>query len=203
MRRIGLMGGTFDPVHIGHLLAAEAAREAADLSEVWFIPTSVPVHKPQPGASGAQRRALVETAIAEHPSFRVEAAELDRQGASYTIDTVLELRERYPDVSFYWIVGSDMRDDLPHWRRIEELAELVVFIALERPGAAGEVAVAEPALPDYLRGRIVRGEMPGIGISSTDIRRRCAEGRTIRYMVPERVRTEIERMGLYGSRTID
>lgn len=205
MRRIGLMGGTFDPVHIGHLLAAEAAREAADLSEVWFIPTSVPVHKPQPGASGAQRRSLVEAAIAEHPSFRVEAAELDRQGASYTIDTVLELRERYPDVSFYWIVGSDMRDDLPHWRRIEELASLVVFIALERPGPGDDAghAKAEPELPAYLRDRIVRGEMPGIGISSTDIRRRCAEGRTIRYMVPERVRTEIERMGLYGSRTVD
>ncbi|MDG0793150.1 nicotinate-nucleotide adenylyltransferase [Cohnella ginsengisoli] len=199
------MGGTFDPVHIGHLLAAEAAREAADLSEVWFVPTSVPVHKPQPGASGAQRRSLVEAAIADHPSFRVEAAELDRQGASYTIDTVLELRERYPDVSFYWIVGSDMRDDLPHWRRIEELARLVVFIALKRPGSGGDAGRAndEPELPAYLRDRIVRGEMPGIGISSTDIRRRCAEGRTIRYMVPERVRTEIERMGLYGSRTVD
>ncbi|WP_217594848.1 nicotinate-nucleotide adenylyltransferase [Cohnella sp. GbtcB17] len=203
MRRIGLMGGTFDPVHIGHLLAAEAAREAADLSEVWFIPTSVPVHKPQPGASGAQRLALVESAIAEHPSFRAEAAELDREGASYTIDTVLELRERYPDDSFYWIVGSDMRDDLPNWRRIEELARLVVFIALERPGAGGAMDGAEPEPPDFLRDRIVRGEMPAIGISSTDIRRRCAEGRTIRYMVPERVRTEIERMGLYGSRTVD
>lgn len=203
MRRIGLMGGTFDPVHIGHLLAAESAREAADLSEVWFIPTSVPVHKPQPGASGTQRLALVERAIEEHPSFRVEAAELDREGASYTIDTVLELRERYPDDSFYWIVGSDMRDDLPNWRRIEELARLVVFIALDRPGAGGEADNAEPEPPDFLRDRIVRGEMPAIGISSTDIRRRCAEGRTIRYMVPERVRTEIERMGLYGSRTVD
>ncbi|MDI4646712.1 nicotinate-nucleotide adenylyltransferase [Cohnella hashimotonis] len=205
MRRIGLMGGTFDPVHIGHLLAAEAAREAADLSEVWFIPTSVPVHKPQPGASGEQRRALVEAAIAEHPSFRVEAAELDRQGASYTIDTVLELRERYPDVAFYWIVGADMRDDLPRWRRIEELASLVVFITLNRPvsGADAGRSEAEAELPPYLRDRIVRGEMPGIGISSTDIRRRCAEGRTIRYMVPERVRAEIERKGLYGSRTVD
>ncbi|CAI6016184.1 nicotinate-nucleotide adenylyltransferase [Cohnella sp. JJ-181] len=205
MKRIGLMGGTFDPVHVGHLIAAEAAREAAGLAEVWFVPTSVPVHKPQPGATGSQRQALVETAIAGHPSFRVEAAELDRQGASYTIDTVLELRERFPDYSFFWIVGSDMRDDLPGWRRIEELAQLVTFVALERPGTGGESrdAAAGYEPPAFLSGRIVSAEMPPIGISSTDIRRRCAEGRSIRYMVPEAVRTEIERMGLYGSRAVD
>lgn len=207
MRRIGLMGGTFDPVHIGHLLAAEAAREAAELSEVWFIPTSVPVHKPQPGASGADRRALVAAAIADHAGFRLEDIELDRQGASYTIDTVVELRRRHPDDAFYWIVGADMRDDLPRWRRIEELAGLVTFVALERPAAGGGLAeLAEGGrqpLPAYLQGRILDAHMPQIGISSTDIRRRRAEGRSIRYMVPEAVRTEIERKGLYGPRAVD
>lgn len=208
MRRIGLMGGTFDPVHIGHLLAAEAAREAAELSEVWFIPTAVPVHKPQPGASGEERRALVAAAIAGHPAFRVEELELARQGASYTIDTVLELRRRHPDDAFFWIVGADMRDDLPHWRRIEELASLVTFIALGRPGAeaaASEGGGAErrAPLPAYLSGAIVNAQMPPIGISSTDIRRRRAEGRSIRYMVPEAVRAEIERKGLYGPGAVD
>ncbi|MEK0312917.1 nicotinate-nucleotide adenylyltransferase [Cohnella sp. 56] len=203
MRRIGLMGGTFDPVHIGHLLAAEAAREAAELSEVWFIPTSVPVHKPQPGASGADRRALVVAAIADHAGFRLEDIELDRQGASYTIDTVVELRRRHPDDAFYWIVGADMRDDLPRWRRIEELAGLVTFIALERPAAGGLAEGERQPLPAYLQGRILDAHMPQIGISSTDIRRRRAEGRSIRYMVPEAVRTEIERKGLYGPRAVD
>lgn len=205
MRRIGLMGGTFDPIHVGHLLAAEAAREAADLAEVWFIPTSVPVHKPQPGASGADRRALVETAIASHDAFRVEAAELNRKGASYTIDTVLELRRRYPEDAFFWIVGSDMRDDLPSWRRIEELASIVTFVALERPRTGDAGREPEPAseLPAYLRDRIVSAEMPPIGISSTDIRRRLAEGRSIRYMVPDAVHAEIERKGLYGPRAVD
>lgn len=195
MKRTGLMGGTFDPIHLGHLIAAEAAREAAGLDEVWFIPTSVPPHKPQPGADGSDRRAMAELALEGHPSFRVEDAELARGGVSYTIDTVTALRERYPDRDFHWIVGTDMMNDLPRWRRIEELAELVRFVCLKREGEESEEAV----LPAFLRERLLHAPMPPIGISSTDIRLRRRERHSIRYLVPEAVREYIEGKGLYES----
>jgi nicotinate-nucleotide adenylyltransferase len=193
MRKIGLMGGTFDPVHLGHLLAAESAREAVKLDEVWFVPTSVPPHKPQPKAGADARLAMLEAAIAGHPPFRTETAEFKREGASYTIDTVLGLQEQHPDVQFYWIVGSDMMNDLPNWRRIEELAELVTFIGLERPDQASDTT----ELPAFLRRKLHRAAMPPMGISSTDIRRRLKEGRSVRYQVPERVLDYIQRNGLY------
>lgn len=193
--RTGLMGGTFDPIHLGHLLAAEAAREAAGLDEVWFIPTSVPPHKPQPGASGEDRRAMAELAVGGHPAFRVEELELERGGVSYTIDTVNALTGRYPDRSFHWIVGTDMMNDLPHWRHIEELAEKVVFVCLGRPGEQSEAN----SLPAYLKERLVMAAMPPIGISSTEIRERRRQGLSIRYQVPDSVREYIGRLGLYES----
>lgn len=195
MTRTGLMGGTFDPIHAGHLLAAEAAREAAGLDEVWFIPTNVPPHKPQPGAGARERLEMVRLAIADHPAFRAEQAELDRGGVSYTVDTVAALRERYPERSFYWIVGTDMMNDLPNWHRIEELAAQVRFVCLRRQGEESE----EGALPAYLREKLLHAPMPPIGISSTDIRERLRGGRSIRYQVPEAVRDYIERNGLYES----
>lgn len=195
MTRTGLMGGTFDPIHAGHLLAAEAAREAAGLDEVWFIPTNVPPHKPQPGAGARERLEMVRLAIADHPAFRAEEAELDQGGVSYTVDTVAALRERYPERSFYWIVGTDMMNDLPNWHRIEELAAQVRFVCLRRQGEESE----EGALPAYLRERLLHAPMPPIGISSTDIRERLRDGRSIRYQVPEAVRDYIERNGLYES----
>jgi len=195
MKRTGLMGGTFDPIHIGHLLAAEAAREAAGLDEVWFVPSFVPPHKPQPGASGEDRRAMVELAIAGHPGFRVEETELKRGGVSYTIDTVNTLKADYPDRSFYWIVGTDMMNDLPNWHRIEELAAQISFICLARQGEES----MEHTLPEYLRSRLIPAYMPPVGISSTDIRNRVRRGQSIRYQVPEAVREYIGRKGLYES----
>ncbi|MBW5444967.1 nicotinate (nicotinamide) nucleotide adenylyltransferase [Cohnella sp. CFH 77786] len=195
MRRTGLFGGTFDPIHYGHLLAAESAREAAKLEEVWFIPTFVPPHKSHPGADSENRRRMLETALADCPGFRVEEIELSRQGVSYTIDTVNALHERYQDRAFYWIVGSDMVKDLPNWRQAEELAEKVTFIGLERPGEPCD----EVDLPSYVRRKLLRASMPPIGISSTDIRRRRKEGRSIRFMTPEPVHEWIRRHGLYES----
>lgn len=193
MRRIGLFGGTFDPVHVGHLLAAEAAREAAGLDEVWFVPAAVPPHKPAPGASARQRLDMLEAAVRGVAHFRVEPIELERPGPSYTIDTVTALQARWPDWTFYWIVGSDMANDLPNWRDAERLAERIGFIALERPGEA----IREAELPAFLRGRLLRAPMPPIGISSSDIRRRVREGRSIRFLVPEAVREYVARNGLY------
>jgi nicotinate-nucleotide adenylyltransferase len=195
MRRVGLLGGTFDPIHIGHLIAAQAAHEAAKLDEVWFIPTSTPPHKPQPGADSDARRRMLEAAIAGNPIFKVEDIELQREGISYTIDTVITLQERHPEVMFYWIVGSVMVKDLPNWRNIDELAERLSFVGLERPDQPGD----DSLLPSLIRLRLQRAVMPPIGISSSEIRRRLKEGRSVRYMLPERILEIIQKDGLYES----
>ncbi|MFD0674083.1 nicotinate-nucleotide adenylyltransferase [Cohnella sp. GCM10027633] len=195
MRKIGLMGGTFDPVHIGHLLAAESAREAAKLDEVWFVPTSIPPHKPQPGTGTKARCDMLQAAITGNPAFRLETIELEREGASYTIDTVIALQARDPEAQLYWIIGSDMVNDLPNWRRIDELLERISFIGLERPDQPAD----DTQLPASVRRRLLRAAMPPLGISSTDIRRRLKEGRSIRYLVPEAVQDYIRRNELYGT----
>ncbi len=194
MRKIGCMGGTFDPVHIGHLLAAESAKEAVKLDEVWFVPTSIPPHKPQPGTDSQTRCEMLRAAIASNPGFRLETIEMEREGASYTIDTVTALQAREPDAQFYWIIGSDMVGDLPNWRKIDELAERITFIGLERPDQPCD----EASLPTFLRRRLLRAAMPPLGISSTDIRRRLKDGRSIRYLVPEAVHDYIQGNDVYG-----
>lgn len=195
MRRIGLLGGTFDPVHNGHLMAAQAALEAAKLEEVWFIPTQSPPHKAQPSADSSLRVQMLEVAIHGNPAFRVEDIELQRVGTSYTIETVTTLQEQYPDVMFYWIVGSDMVKDLSNWRKIDELAERVSFIGLERPGQPADNSL----LPSFIRRKLLGAMMPAMGISSSDIRRRLKEGRSIRYMLPDSVIDFIQRNDLYES----
>lgn len=195
MRRTGLLGGTFDPIHYGHLLAAEAARESADLEEVWFVPTFIPPHKTRPGTDAETRLRMLEAALADCPNFRAEPIELARQGVSYTIDTVNELLIRHPDRDFFWIIGSDMVNDLPNWKEPEQLAARVTFIGLERPDAL----MIDAGLPAYIREKLLRVEMPPIGLSSTDIRRRVQAGRSIRYMTPDPVYEWIRRHGLYES----
>jgi nicotinate-nucleotide adenylyltransferase len=195
MRRIGLLGGTFDPIHNGHLLAAQAAKEAAKLDEVWFIPSSSPPHKPQPSTHASHRRQMVEAAISEDDTFQMEDIELRREGISYTIDTVIALQEQYTDVQFYWIVGSDMVKDLPNWQKIDELAERISFIGLERPDQPGD----DSMLPSFIRRRLLKAAMTPIGISSSEIRQRLREGRSVRYMLPETVLEIIQRDGLYES----
>jgi len=193
MLRTGLLGGTFDPLHYGHLLAAEAAREAADLTEIWLVPSFIPPHKPGPDTDSKMRLGMLEAAVADIPGYRIEPIEFARQGVSYTIDTVTDLTRRHPDREFYWIVGSDMANDLPNWREPEALASLVTFIALERPDAP----LDEDKLPAYIRSKLVRAPMPRIGLSSTDIRKRCREGRSIRFMTPDPVYEWIRRHRLY------
>lgn len=196
--KIGIMGGTFDPIHIGHLIAAEAAREQAGLDEVWFIPTADPPLKDKaPSAAADQRYEMVRLAVENHSRFRVLDIELKRGGVSYSIDTVTELRKQFPGHAFCYIIGSDRINDLPRWHRIEQLSKLAGFIGLERPSNASRM----DGLPSYLQLQLV--EMPPIGISSTDLRERLAAGQSIRYRVPEPVGDYIRRRGLYGSRNDD
>ncbi|OOC60451.1 nicotinate-nucleotide adenylyltransferase [Paenibacillus ihbetae] len=192
--KIGIMGGTFDPVHIGHMLAAEAARVAYGLEEVWFMPSHIPPHKEDAGVTGMMRLEMTAEAVAGHPSFRTLDIEIKRGGISYTVDTVKELREMYPEHDFAFIIGADMVEYLPKWNRIEELAGMLTFIGVNRPGTKLNVE----SLPDFLR-RVVRiADMPLIDISSTMIRQQAAAGGSIRYMVPDRVYDYIVRSGIYG-----
>ncbi|MCQ6558383.1 nicotinate-nucleotide adenylyltransferase [Paenibacillus mendelii] len=196
MIKVGLMGGTFDPIHYGHLLAAETAREACGLDEIWFVPSYVPPLKPnEPGAGGDVRLEMVYRAIDFQPHFRAMDVELERGGISYSIDTVMELQALYPGRAFSYIIGSDRVNDLSSWHRSEELAKLVSFIGVERPGEP----IDQSGLPSYIRERLTIVEMPLIEISSTDIRKRRSEDRSIRFMVPEKVYSFIMRNGLYES----
>ncbi|HEX7057776.1 MAG TPA: nicotinate-nucleotide adenylyltransferase [Bacilli bacterium] len=193
---IGIMGGTFDPVHFGHLLAAERAREGARLDEVWFLPANSPPHKTtEPGASGEHRLAMVRLAIQGNPRFRALDLELARGGVSYTVDTAAYLRKRYPDDAFYWIIGLDMVKYLPQWVKIEEIFRMIGFIGLNRPGIDPDLS----DLPEWLRSKVTMVEMPEIAISSTDIRRRRQNRFSVRYLVPEPVLQYMEEHHLYES----
>jgi nicotinate-nucleotide adenylyltransferase len=194
--KIGIMGGTFDPIHVGHLIAAEQAREAIALDEVWFIPVAAAPHKDNiPEASTEQRLEMLKRAIRHHAKFKANDLEIVRGGRSYTIDTIKELKERYPDVDFHYIIGADMVEYLPKWHRIDELAQLVTFIGLQRPGF--NVALGE--LPVHLRERVILAPMPLIDISSTEIKKWRKLKRSIRYLVPESVHAYIEEHSLYES----
>lgn len=195
MKRIGIMGGAFDPIHIGHLLAAEAAREQYELDEVWFMPSHTPPHKHEAGVSGQQRLEMVIAATGDHPDFKPLDIELQRGGVSYTVDTIRELRQLYPDLALYFIIGADMVNYLPKWEGIEELTEMVHFIGLQRPGSFLEL----DALPSFIQQAVSLAEMPLVDISSSLIRSRLAAGKSVRYLVPDAVTEYITRSGLYGA----
>ncbi|MFH5182715.1 nicotinate-nucleotide adenylyltransferase [Paenibacillus sp. TAB 01] len=194
--KVGIMGGTFDPIHIGHLIAAQIACEQAGLDEVWFMPTNVPPHKENaPLASAEQRLQMVKLAVDAHPYFRPLDIELRKGGISYTIDTVKLLREEQPGIHFSYIIGADMVQFLPKWYKIEELTALITFIGLMRPGYILDLE----DLPVHIQQAVSLAEMPLIELSSTRIRSRKAKGLSIRYMVPDRVYEYIEENGIYGS----
>jgi len=194
MRKVGIMGGAFDPIHIGHLLAAEAAREQYALDEVWFMPSHVPPHKSKSGVSGEERLEMVAAAIRGHADFKTLDIELKRGGVSYTIDTIRELKQLHPDLEFYFIIGADMVNYLPKWEGIEELVTMLHFIGLQRPGSFLELDL----MPSFIQDAVLLAEMPLVDISSSLIRKRRAAGHSVRYMVTEEVHEYIVRSGLYA-----
>ena len=189
-KRVGILGGTFNPIHNGHLLLAEQAREQADLAEIWFMPARTPPHKSMDGiASSEHRLEMVKLAIQDHHDFVATDIELNREGPSYTINTMEILTETYPDLSFSFIVGGDMLASLPKWHRFEELVQLVSFIGFDRPGS--EVSVVEDLFPvTYLK-------FSQWDISSTQIRDKVRSGKSLRYLVPSSVERYIKEHNLY------
>lgn len=183
-RRTGLFGGSFDPIHFGHLLLAREAKERLGLDRVIFIVAAISPHKlDRTPAPAADRLAMVRAAVAGEPGFEVEDGELTREGPSFTIDTVRALRGRHPDDAFFYFIGADNIAKLHTWREIDALRRLAQFVVLDR----GE----EIAAAGFLR---VRRQFD---VSSTDIRKRVARGESIRYLLPEAAREVIERNGLY------
>jgi nicotinate-nucleotide adenylyltransferase len=192
--RIGIMGGTFDPIHMGHLIIAELAKEAGGFDEIWFMPSYQPPHKtPLRSASAEERARMVEEAIRGNPSFRLERLEIERGGVSYTVDTVKELNRLYPEHRFSWIIGGDMVEYLPYWHRLDEIVQHARFFGVARPG----FRIDPKKLPNCLEGKITIADMPEFDISSTQIRNRIADGQSIRYLVPDAVRAYITENRLY------
>jgi nicotinate-nucleotide adenylyltransferase len=197
--RVGVFGGTFDPVHYGHLILAEQCREQGRLDEVLFVPAPRPPHKPQPRARFEQRVEMLALALAGNPVFRVEEMEKEREGLSYTVDTLAELSSRRPRGEFFLLIGGDTIRDLPQWyepRRILELASLLVVRRPESSVPDREELRAQLGLPiDAVRMEVIQA--PLIDISSRDLRRRVGEGRSLRYLLPRAVECYIHDKRLY------
>jgi nicotinate-nucleotide adenylyltransferase len=193
---VGVMGGTFNPIHIGHLVTAEEARYAFSLSEVVFVPAGSPWQKEREAVAGAEHRYLMTViATASNPHFRVSRMEIDRGGPTYTIETLRGLRDELGDVELYFITGADAILQILSWKDPEEVLREARFIAATRPGY--DLDRLEKELPEGFGDRVHVLEIPALAISSTDIRLRVRDGRPIRYLVPEGVAGYIETNGLY------
>lgn len=183
MRRIGILGGAFDPVHLGHMALAEDAFLELMLDEVWFMPSAQsPMKEGEPGLSSEARVELLKACVKSHPKFKLETCEIERGGVSYTYETVCTLMEMHPTDSYYWIIGGDQVAQLGEWRNIEELAKLIQFIVITRPGFD-----VEDHLPK-IRGLACHPiSSRNLEISSTQVRERISQGDSINDLLPKSV----------------
>lgn len=202
--RVILFGGSFNPVHFGHLIAARSAAEQLDASRVVLIPAAAPPHKNAAALAAADHRlAMLRLAAEGDPLFEIDELELCRAGPSYTFDTVTHFRGRLGEaVELCWIIGADSLPELAGWRRIDELVRVARIITVVRPGTVfGELSaltgrIGRPAVDALLADRL---DTPAIEISASDIRARLAAGRSIRYLTPQAVVDYILRHGLYAA----
>jgi nicotinate-nucleotide adenylyltransferase len=198
------MGGTFDPIHYGHLIIAEHVREACHLDGILFIPAANPPHKQEALVTSiAHRYAMTQLATDHNPYFAVSKIEMERQGPSYTIDTIRELKKRDADTEYYFITGADELQDLPGWHESQQLLHICHFIAAARQGCTPDLERIYRCFDEAAGAHIHLVDTPELEISSTDIRKRLREGRSIRYLVPEAVAEYIERKGLYHGISAD
>ncbi len=196
-RRIGVLGGTFDPPHYGHLAMAETARVQLALEKVLFVPAGQPPHKMDMVLSPARHRlAMVEAAIADNPAFAVSRADLDRPGPHYTVDLLRHLRRGYPGADLYFLMGADSLAELLTWRDPAGILEQARLAVMPRTGYEPDVEALTAALP-ALRERLIWLDIPFIEIAATDLRRRVRVGLPVRYLVPPAVEAYIRRERLY------
>lgn len=202
LRKIGILGGSFNPVHHGHLVLAERALEEPGLDRVVFVPARLPPHKGRSELADARHRiAMVRLAVAGNPRLGVSDMELKRAGPSYTVDTVEAFRRRFGgQASIFFLIGADTLSELKSWREIRRLAKMCSFVPFSRPGSRGprEATLARAVGAREARAIMHRAVgMPLVGISASDIRRRLANGRSIRYLTPDAVVAYIRRNRLY------
>ncbi|GAB6180035.1 nicotinate-nucleotide adenylyltransferase [Desulfotomaculum defluvii] len=199
MPDICLMGGTFDPIHYGHLVVAEEVRQRFHLDKVVFIPAGKPPHKRNQTISDAQHRVnMTRLATSSNPYFEVSTIEVDRQGFSYTVDTVDQLRRSFQVDKIYFITGADAVLEILTWKDVEKLLSMTNFIAATRPGYdLNNLKETLKSLPDPFIKKILPLEVPALSISSSDIRRRVREGRSFKYLLPESVEKYIYKNNIY------
>ncbi|MDD5566103.1 MAG: nicotinate-nucleotide adenylyltransferase [Candidatus Omnitrophica bacterium] len=186
--KIGILGGTFNPIHLGHLILAEEVREQKCLDRILFVPTYLPPHKENSNVAPAQDRlAMIKLAIRDNAHFSVSDIEISRKGRSYTIDTLVELVRKFPSRELSFITGSDLLNYLDEWKDLQEVIKLVRFIVATRPGYPLE------KIPSYIDTVAIRA----VDISAFEIRERIRQGKSFRYLVPEAVRAYIEKKGIY------
>lgn len=215
MRRIGLLGGTFDPVHVAHLRTAEEVREALGLDTVEFVLSATPPHKSAGTQASVEDRArMLELAIADHPRFARNLCEVDRTGPSYSIDTIRIVQAREPDAELTFILGADAFAEIHTWKDYADIFSLCDFCVISRPGAPTSqlpIAVENAFCYDQNRGVYVHRSgralrflpVTALMISASDIRQRCANGQSIRYLVPSSVAEYVGSHGLYARRIAD
>lgn len=200
VRKLGIMGGTFDPIHYGHLVTAEAVRSEFELDQVIFVPSGRPPHKNPTQVTPAQHRYLMTVlATLTNPHFDVSRVDIDRLGETYTVDTLTDLRREYgAGVQFYFITGADALAEIFSWKEPERLVHECVFVGATRPGFTLERL--SPEVEDFMHQHAASFrfiEVPALAISSTDLRQRIARGRSIRYLAPDEVAFYIMKNGLY------
>jgi nicotinate-nucleotide adenylyltransferase len=206
--RLGILGGTFDPVHYGHLLLAESCREVCRLDQVWFLPAAIPPHKQQQElAPGAQRVEMLELAIAGHAAFQVCPYEVHRGGVNYSVDTLAHIKQEDSSRELFFLMGADSLRDLPNWKEPARLCQLAMPVVVYRSSSG--LTADESRIPDWSglerllpadRVSAIRQHqvpMPRIDLSSSEIRQCIAEGRSIRFRTPRAVEKYIETNGLY------
>ena len=203
--KLGVFGGTFDPVHYGHLMLAECCREQRALDAVWFLPAAVPPHKRDQELTPAARRIeMLKLATAGNPAFSVCTCETDRGGVNYTVDTLARIHDEDPSRELFFLMGEDMLLDLPHWKEPRRVCELAIPVVVRRAGMSPLDfsclnSVTTPQRIEEIRRHQV--EMPEIGISASEIRRHASAGQSIRYLTPRAVEKYIEANGLYQAPT--
>jgi nicotinate-nucleotide adenylyltransferase len=199
--RIGIFGGTFDPVHVAHLVLAEACREECQLDQIRFVPAfQSPLKTGQAITSGKQRLAMLDFATAGIPEFVVDRREIKREGVNFTCDTLAEFRTEFPDDEFFFLMGSDSLHDLPRWKNPEQLAELARIVAVNRgPITDQQMAELLAPLPTAVRSAVEFVTMPGLDVSASQLRELVASGKSIRFLTPRPVERYIAEQGLYRS----
>ena len=196
--KVGIMGGTFDPIHFGHLVVAEEAYTSLNLSEVVFVPTGNPPHKKIKMITPAEDRYIMTCmAIVDNPHFKISKIEIEREGTSHTIDTLREMRHWFlpKEVEFFFITGIDAVLQMTSWKEPSEIAKIAHIVAASRPGY--NISQLE-SLPENIREAVIPLEIPLLAISSTEIRRRVAAGQSIRYFLPWIVEHYIYKKNLYS-----